>query len=282
MKFPEYRRYEEVRLDVNTAVMALLAGSRLASHTLALTDGSQHTLGEIFPAVEHIRRFNLRSDVARQYLTAADDHLAAMAITYVLAVHEDFVVSMNEFAKNSGMTVKRSRDLRASNMHLALFTALASQPNAEAVECFHLLRLVRNSIVHAGRKAQTQLINYIPQLSKPAIREWRRLNNQLPSDVVQNGKVVLIASHIFSALAFTKRLDQDINAALANALPSTAWAEICVQDYRSKTTMTRNSVGWKRELVKFSRSRYGPVQLSSAELEVAAKQTGAWTIFNWP
>ena len=69
--FPEYRAYVASRIEVNNAMMALLAGSRLAAHTLTLTVGSTATLSQLFPAVEHVGRFDLRSDSARQLLNDA-------------------------------------------------------------------------------------------------------------------------------------------------------------------------------------------------------------------
>src|SRR5690606_22350707 len=92
-KYRAYRDYVDSRVEVDNAMMALLAGSRLASNTLQLTGGSKRTLAELFPAVEHIERFNLRNDSARELLLDADRHLTSVALPYALATHEDFVVS---------------------------------------------------------------------------------------------------------------------------------------------------------------------------------------------
>jgi len=40
VEFPLFRRYESSRQEANNAMMALLAGSKLAAHTLQLTTGS--------------------------------------------------------------------------------------------------------------------------------------------------------------------------------------------------------------------------------------------------
>lgn len=39
----------------------------------------------------HIGRLNLRSELGRQILDAADVHLGAMSIPYALAIHDDFL-----------------------------------------------------------------------------------------------------------------------------------------------------------------------------------------------
>lgn len=79
VKFAQYRAYEAQRVNANNAMMALLAGSHLASHTLKLTEGSDLLLPEIFPNVSHIGRFNLKTETATEILYAAEHHLSAMA-----------------------------------------------------------------------------------------------------------------------------------------------------------------------------------------------------------
>lgn len=91
VRFAQYRRYEARRVEASNAMMALLAGAGMASHLLQLTRGSKHLLPEVFPQVPHIGRFNLRNELARKILDAADVHLGAMAIPYALAIHDDFL-----------------------------------------------------------------------------------------------------------------------------------------------------------------------------------------------
>lgn len=283
VRYPDYRQYDAMRNTVNTSIMALLAGSRLANNTLALTDGSSRTLGEIFPAVEHIKRFNLRTDVAREFLSSADTHLATMAITYVLAVHEDFVMSTITLVRSQGITVSapNRRGIKAWNMHSTLFAALNYQPTTQWVEAFHTLRLMRNSVIHAGARAQPDLISHLAQVSTSGTQLWHRLNHQAPSAIVQNGVVTLVAQHIFCALAVIKELGREINAALQAAISTRNWAEICVHDYQNATTKMKNSRSWRRSLLGYANFFYGPVALTNAELENAARNAGFWTITPW-
>lgn len=117
-QFLQYRRHDAARIQANNAIMALLAGSHLASHTLQLTDGSAHLLPEIFPRVPHIRRFNLETSQARLLLLDAEVHLAAMAVPYMLAIHEDFA--------NTCLKLLGLRPHSAAGMHAALKAAIPS------------------------------------------------------------------------------------------------------------------------------------------------------------
>lgn len=57
VEFPAFRRYEATRQKANNALMAMLAGSQLAAHTLQLTSGSTQLLPEILPGVAEIQYF---------------------------------------------------------------------------------------------------------------------------------------------------------------------------------------------------------------------------------
>ncbi|WP_157877914.1 hypothetical protein [Streptomyces torulosus] len=280
--YPEYRNYSETRTVVNNAMMALLAGSRLAGHTLQLTAGSQRTLGELFPAVEHIRRFNLRSDAARSLLHDADHHLASVALPYALATHEDFVMSSISLLRQEGISIRAGgKRIKAWNMHEVLFRSSSYTIPRVLLDSFHLLREMRNCTIHAGGKVQPDLMTRLAAMSGGAITEWQRLNGQPPSDVIKSGQVTLIAPHIFTAFAVTKGLGREINAALASAIPASSWARMAVQDYQGGTTRTKNSSGWRRGLVGYARKNYLVANLSEVDLERAAKRLGYWTLATW-
>ena len=135
------RDYYASRVEVNDAMAALLVGSRLAAHTLSLTAGSTATLGQLFPAVEHVARFNMRSDIARQYLNNADHHIASVAVPYALATHEDFVMAMLDFLKQEGRTlIRHGKPIRAWNMHTVLFETCGATELEDWMQSFHVLR----------------------------------------------------------------------------------------------------------------------------------------------
>lgn len=280
--YPDYRTYSETRTVVNNAMMALLAGSRLAGHTLQLTSGSERTLSELFPAVEHIKRFNLRSDVARSLLQNADHHLTSVALPYALATHEDFVMSSIKILRSEGATIQTGgKPIKAWNMHTVLFDSAGRAIPTEWLESFDLLREMRNCTIHAGGKVQPRLTDHIAAMGSASIAEWQRLNGQAPSDVVKSGRVELIAEHIFTAFAVTKRLGREINRALTTALPKASWARIAVEDYQKNTSKTKNSSSWRRSLLGYARLNYAPAQLLEADLEQAARSLGYWTVAAW-
>jgi len=170
LQFPGYRRYEATRQQANNAMMALLAGSRLAAHTLQLTKGSTELLPDIFPGVDHINYFNLRTDKATDLLDNVGHHLGAVAVPYALAVHEDFVMSALELLDTLGHPTRApgqnpdplKNGVKASNMHEAVWLTLG-QPlpthgACEALEHFHLLREMRNAHIHAGGSIEQRLI----------------------------------------------------------------------------------------------------------------------------
>ncbi|BFP53707.1 hypothetical protein SCMC78_35140 [Streptomyces sp. CMC78] len=280
--YPDYRNYVDTRVVVNNAMTALLAGSRLGAHTLQLTSGSQRTLSELFPAVEHINRFNLRSDVARSLLNNADHHLASVALPYALATHEDFVMASINLLRNEGISIQAGgKPIKAWNMHTALFDSAQHPRPTDWLESFDLLREVRNCLAHAGGKAQTRLIDHIAAMGNASVTGWQRLNRQHPNDVIQAGTVKLIAEHIFTAFAVTKHLGREINAALTAAIPGESWARIAVEDFHSTTSKLKNSSAWRRGLVGYARVNYGKAKITESEIEKAARSLNYWTLSRW-
>lgn len=282
--FRDYRDYVDNRVQVNNAMMALLAGSRLAAHTLSLTVGSTSTLAEVFPAVEHIERFNLRSDSARSLLGHADQHIASVAIPYALATHEEFVTKMLELLKSEGRNlITHGKQVKAWNMHEVLFETCGHSKPVEWLETFHVIREIRNSIIHAGGLVDSRLADAISGMGADARAGWLKLNlNTLPESMIDtDGRLVLAAENVFTAFAVTKRMGREINAALAEELDARAWARLAMNDFHESTTKTRNSTGWRRSATGFVRQYYGPAGIVESDIEQAARELGFWTIPVW-
>lgn len=284
IRFPEYRSYTSSRVEVNDAMTALLVGSRLAAHTLSLTAGSSATLGELFPAVQHINRYNMKSDVAREFLSNADHHIASVAVPYALATHEDFVTDMIDILRGEGTAlVTHGKSIRAWNMHTVLFESCGESISGEWIESFHVLREMRNCITHSGGEVSQGLRKAIAQMGQDSRDGWARINSgKLPEDMEDtSGRLVLTSEHIFAAFAVTKRLGRDINALLGRSLSREKWAKIAVKDYASNTSKTKNSSSWRRSLLGYCERDYHPVCLTESELEQAARTLGLWTVTCW-
>jgi hypothetical protein len=284
--YPAYRDYIETRTTVNSAMMALVAGSQIASHSLQLVRGSTRPLAELFPEVPHIGRFNLRSDQARDVLNNAEHHLASVALPYALSTHEDFVMESIETLKAERVPLVHDgaplrKQIKAWNMHPVLFESAGYTVPPHLLEVFNLIREMRNCTAHNGGRADQKLLDCLNLMSQPAIDLWTRLAKQDPNNSVVNGRVVLTAEHVITAFAITKRLGREINRALAGGLPMTAWARTAVEDFAKETTKMKNSSGWRRGLVGYTRRYYQALGLAEADLESAARATGRWTRPTW-
>lgn len=281
--YPAYREYRQNRIDVNDAMAAILAGSRLAAHTLSLTAGSRATLKELFPAVPHIERFDLKSDVARDLLDNADYHIASVAIPYALATHEEFVMSTLEFMAASGVQLsKRPRSYKAFEMHSALFEACRVEEPERWIKLFHVLREMRNCITHRGGAVDARLHSAIGQMGAGARDEWTRINRgATPESIIANGRLALTATHIFTVFAVAKQIGREINDALSTRIDSSVWAGVAVTDFSESTAKTKNSPNWRKALMGHVRYYYAGANISASDLEVAARSTGAWTSAKW-
>lgn len=285
--FPIYRRYTELRKSANNAMMSLLAGSALASHTLQLTEGSNRLLPEIFPAVEHIARFNLRPDAAAKVLRAAGPHLATVTVPYALAIHEDFVkqcinwlrLSFHFPLPTAVRGIRTWNDVRSENMHEALESmtsrTLALSSSVD-LELFHLYRLVRNSHIHGGGKVTNPMRTHVRAMSLDAQARWETLTGRTAAELIQGGEANYALSDVLAVFAVTKELGYGVNTLLLSSLSQAQWASICVEDFRGVTKRPKNGASWGRGLIGYAHGLYRAVGLSKPLLFRAAFNEGVW------
>lgn len=290
IRYPDYMKFKQQRQEINTAMMALLAGSQLAANTLTLTAGSDRTLREIFPRVSHIERFNLRSDVAQLNLQQAEAHLAHIGIPYVLALQEAYVKSVLDLLRQDGRTITDSSGavdppVKMVNMHEVFMAScgISSLPGPLGMlELFHVLRLIRNCIIHSNGSFNQTLQSALNGLSTEAANYWEKVTGQQPASVLGvNGELALNSGELVLSFGVNKSLALSLNSSLATALSAGKWAEIAVEHFQGTSTAAKNSSSWARSLRGFARHNYGPVQLSSEQLHIAAMNLGYWTISYW-
>lgn len=219
VEYPLFREYEKSRQTVNNATMALLAGSRLALHTLQLTKGSERLLPEIFPGVDHINKFNLKTETANELLLDAANHLGAVTIPYVLAIHTQFVNDTLKMLGHLGFSTRASGDnpdleknkVNASNMHEAVHLSLGGKPFTSAsrpaeYELFDLLRAIRNSLIHSGGKITSDLKSVTRSMSAAAKAEWLRLEKRDAASILKDDPIRITTNEIFTTFAVTKKV----------------------------------------------------------------------------
>lgn len=268
---------------------ALLAGAKLAAHTLQLTSGSQELLPRIFPGVDHIGYFRLRTDRATELLLDTGHHLGAVALPYALAVHEDFVGGVLKLLEGFGHKQKapgrnsnqEKNAIKAWNMHEAVYLTLGeavpnSGADSTAIELFHVLREMRNAHIHAGGEVSNSLEDRVKQISPNAARDWARLSRRSHSDLIASKELRFSTFDIFTAFAVTKTLGRQINAVLQDGLDRAHWAEIAVKDYVTQNSKVVGSDAWMRGYLGFASMNYGAVGLDEVELVDSAVANGYW------
>ncbi|KZE89555.1 hypothetical protein [Microbacterium sp. TNHR37B] len=281
--FRRYRKYVDARVDANNAMIALLAGSRLAAHSLQLHAGSPHQLPGLFPAVKDIDRFNLLPDHASGLLLDADAHLSAVAVPYALAVYEAFVKDAVAMLKDEGYPVASDRNaLNAGRMHQTLFDAAGLPQPDDVIPLFHVLRCLRNAQIHHAGNVTGQVTESLSALGDQQRARWERLTMGPIELMIAEGKLHFSLGHLVAAFAVTKEAARRINTMLGQKISRNSWATMAVADFAEDAAHPRNSRQWKRGLEGFARFHYlGGLSLSSQELEKAARESGLWTTKTW-
>jgi len=269
VRFAQYRRYEAKRIDASNAMMALLAGAGMASHLLQLTRGSKHLLPEVFPQVPHIGRFNLRSELAREILDAADIHLGAMAIPYALAIHEDFLrVCIELLVTARACTAKQAGQANSlATKHPLIAQSTGGAFNADSLGQLTTLRLMRNCMIHNGGRVDQQLVNNLTTWTSSVETGWVRLTGDSPRQLSLGAQLSFGHGEMILALAVTKVLAREANQLLQPALPRRQWTDMLIEDLVESDTNVLRAPDFRRRARGLAKFHYAPLQLSDGELE---------------
>lgn len=263
-------------------MIALLAGSRLAAHSLQLHEDSPHQLPGLFPKVRDIDRFNLLPGRATDLLNSADSHLAAVAIPYALAVYEAFVLDATDLLQDDGKKVDRSRgSMNASKMHDTFFAATSTAAPADTIALFHVLRCMRNAQIHRAGVVTPELLQAIQILDASQRNRWEKLVMAPVGSMHEGDRIAFTIGHLVASFAVTKEGARVINEALAASLSRPFWADLVATDFGEAAKQPRNSSGWRRGLIGFAAHHYKPLALQELELQEAARRVGAWTLDRW-
>lgn len=260
--FPAFRHHEDARKEANNGMMALLVGAQVSAQFLELSRGSSKLLSEIFPAISHIKRLDLKPDDAQPILRGAEEHLGAMAVPQALAIHEGFILDCLELLGASSA--------KAFEMHNKLATYTGGSFDAGSLSQFHVLREMRNSIIHRSGIADQRLVDKIGELTPTSDGDWRKHAGRSPRGVRIGDRITLMLGELVLALATTKALAREANRMLITAVPFAKWAEVIVDDHLQQTPGQLDRHQRRRAILGLRRFHYSAVTVGESELEVAA------------
>jgi hypothetical protein len=270
VRFAAYRQYEATRTQASNAMMALLAGAQLAAHMLKLTEGSQRLLPEVFPQVEHITRFNLTSEAARQILNDADAHLGAMSVPYALALHEDYLKTCLSLLETAGRCAPGTAEKsKLVNQHTLIETATGGTFSADSIVQLDTIRRMRNCLIHAGGRADTSLLAALTVWTPSVEASWIKLAKTNPKNLRLGDTVSFGHGELLLTLAVTKVLAREANVLLQNALPAGQWADMVIEDMITTTPNALSRPDALRRAKGLARHHYAAIGLTGTDVQAA-------------
>lgn len=273
VKYAGYRRYQEIRIETSNAMMGLLSGAGLAVHFLQLTDGSSSLLPDLFPRVPHIRRFNLSAGSARSILESADAHLGAMAVPYVLALHEEYLKSCIEILELSQLApAGAARNSKLATQHRIIATATNGSFSATPSTQLTTLRRMRNCTIHSGGKADQVLLGDLARWDSQVESAWINIANRNPRNLVAGQVITFGYGEMLLALAVTKTLEREANLLLQGSLPREVWADMVVEEMADRDSRIVKTSAAIRSAKGIARQFYAPLSLTEIELQDAIRR----------
>ncbi|MGI5251450.1 hypothetical protein [Actinacidiphila glaucinigra] len=238
----------------------------MAIHLLKLTEGSDHLLAEVFPSIPHITRFNLTTSRASDILKAADSHLGAMAVPYVLGAHEDYMKACLKLVEQHNGINLDAENTGSARQHDKLQTAATTTFQAETLEQFHLVRKMRNCMVHAGGAVNKPLENHCAAMSATAKAGWDKLAGYEPNFRVGHGNVTLGHRETVAALAITKNLARQANQILQTCISRASWGEILMKDLDTGPGLPKDPSERIRKVRGYARFNYSALRFTEQEI----------------
>jgi len=270
VRFPAHRQYEALRVEASNALMGLLAGAQLSNHLLQLNRGSERLLPEVYPNVQHIRRFNLTADAASDILAEADVHLGAMSIAYALALHEDHMKTSLLMLADAGIiSRRRAREAHAAGQHGLLEEACGGCFDPVPLQQLDVLRRMRNAVIHDGGRVSTGLLASIAALSPDAASGWVKIAKSDPSVLTVGARLRFGHGEMLLALAVTKSVERESNRLLQLGLPRIEWVRIAVEDALASLPDVLRGNAAHRKVHGFTRHHYGPLAIERHEIDAA-------------
>jgi hypothetical protein len=243
---------------------------------LQLTEGSDRLLPEIFPQIPHIGRLNLTTAAAGNILDAADTHLGAMAVPYVLAIHEDYLKTCLTLLERGGMRLSKSPDdLKLAAQHAEIQRVTGQTFTTASLEQLHILRSMRNCTIHSGGRADSALVNKLAAWSADAEAGWVKLTKRSPGTLTVGDTVTFSHGEVVIALAVTKVLALEATGFLGTALPKDLWADLLVEEMVAETPSILSAPDALRRASGRARFYYGPLMLGASDITRAIARRGA-------
>lgn len=269
VRFRAHREYVERKDQANGALMGLLAGAQLSAHFLQLTRGSDLLLPEIFPNVDHIKRFNLRSEVAADILSAADSHLGMMAVPYVLSLHEDYLRTCAALLEQDGLCTSKDAGANLVALHGNIETATNGSYTTDFITYINTLRLMRNDVIHNGGVVRQGLVDHLATWTPNLTSGWTGLAHRDPTPLRPGDPIQFGHGEMVTVLAITKRLDRETNVMLQAALPRSTWATMVVDEVvHQNSHIVRTDTGKALRIAEgIARHHYPRLALTKSELK---------------
>ena len=269
VRFRAHREYVARKDETNNALMGLLAGAQLSTHFLQLTHGSDMLLPNIFPNVDHIKRFNLTSEVAAAILSSADSHLGMMAVPYVLSLHEDYLRTCTALLEKDGLCTAREASANLVALHGTIEAATRGSFTPDFITYINTLRLMRNDIIHNGGVVRQVLVDHLATWTPALTSGWVGLAHRDPTPLQVGDQIQFGHGEMVAVLAVTKRLDRETNIMLQSALTRSTWAAMVIDEVVERNPhIVRTDRGKALRLAEgIARYDYPRLALTQSELQ---------------
>lgn len=263
VRFAAYRRYENLRSNAHRVSAALLVSSRMTTRHLR-ADGN----GPLPPQDGHL--LDVTAGELRELLTRGDGHLGTTGVPYVLALHEDHLRTCLTLLERAGRCPPgTAAGVVLANQYGALAAAADGSFDRRTLVYLHLLRMMRNCVIHNGGRADERLVARLNEWKPLAERGWTAVAGRSPRGLQVGDPVGLGQPELAVAGTVTNTLDRAANRMLQQALPREVWADLVVEDFAVERRAELRAPNAVRRVGGLAHHYYRPLGLTRSDLDKA-------------
>ena len=250
---------------------AILLSTKVASESLSKTADSDSLLAVIFNTIPDARRVNYKSDGAVKLLSKIEEHFTRMGIPYLLSIYEVFlrdIVELLHANDHKPLHMEPVDDKNKISLEIGHeYIAESCNSNFDSIylSLFHLVRQIRNRIIHQAGTSGSNLEN--KNIPKEARQLWEGMSHSSLVKLNKDGRLLLGSGELRASLAIVNHLARDVNGMVISILSRENKTELVVDDFLKTHSIDQLKLPQILRLLKeYNYGTYRSFTLSESEL----------------
>jgi hypothetical protein len=175
--------------------------------------------------------------------------------------------SLELLTRDNLITPKAAAKSPVSKLHEDFATAIGSPLPEDSLKQFHVLREMRNCLIHRGGIIDDRLVTHASECTKGANKGWRKVVGNSPHVLKEGEPLKIGVGELVMGFAVSKLLARTANRMLVSELSRTTLIDIILEDIKTLGPGIPASADERmRKVAGYTRHHYQAVAATPNEL----------------